>query len=398
MKTSTLLERAREVLPGGVNSAARAFVGLEIDPIIVERGEGGTIFDVEGNAYIDFCQSWGALILGHSHPYIIEKVIETLRCGTSFGISTELECEIAEKIVEHYPSIEKGRFVSSGTEAVMTAIRLARAFRNRKKIITFKGCYHGHSDAMLANKSAGVFEENTLTLQYNDAAELEEVMQKNGEEIAAVIIEPIAANMGVVPASRDFLKLLRDLTLRYGALLIFDEVITGYRVGLSGAQGLYGISPDLTTLGKIVGGGLPAAFVGGRKKILDQLKPLGKVFQAGTLSGNPVAMRAGLETLKICEKEGFYECLEKTSKAFVHNIEGFSRVGSMMTLFFDVQNPRNFDEVNQMNRPRFNEFFRYLLKRGIYIPPSPYEAWFLSTAHSDKELDYTKKVIENFLN
>lgn len=401
-QSEAIFQRALQVIPGGVNSPARSFKGLGMTPMIVESGFGAVIRDVDGNEYIDYCQAWGSLILGHAHPDIVRAACAQISQGSSFGIATQVEEEMASTIVRLVPSVEKIRFVSSGTEATMTALRLARGFTTRPKIIKFTGHYHGHSDSLLVRAGSAVAAMNslatskgvspatiadTLCIPFNDPDAFLRVVKEHKETLAAVILEPITANMGVVLPDPSFLKLLREETRKIGALLIFDEVVTGFRVGLTGAQGLYDIDPDLTCFGKIVGGGFPAAALGGKAKILDCLAPLGQVYQAGTLSGNPVAMRAGLETLKHLQRPGFYEELSAKTDRLVSRLEEHSslqRAGSMFSL--------------PMDEPRFAEFFRYLFERGIYIPPSCQEAWFVSAAHTEEQLDYTADCVLEFCN
>ncbi len=366
--------------------------------MIAQSGFGAVIRDVDGNEYIDYCQAWGSLILGHAHPDIVRATCAQISQGSSFGIATQVEEEMASTIVRLVPSVEKIRFVSSGTEATMTALRLARGFTERPKIIKFTGHYHGHSDSLLVRAGSAVAAMNsiatskgvsaatiadTLCIPFNDPDAFLQVIKEHKETLAAVILEPITANMGVVLPKPSFLKLLREETQKIGALLIFDEVVTGFRVGLTGAQGLYDVDPDITCFGKIIGGGFPAAALGGKAKILDCLAPLGQVYQAGTLSGNPVAMRAGFETLKHLQRPGFYEELAKKTDRLVSRLEEpVRRAGSMFSL--------------PMDEPRFAEFFRYLFERGIYIPPSCQEAWFVSAAHTEEQLDYTANCVLEF--
>jgi glutamate-1-semialdehyde 2,1-aminomutase len=413
--TEAVFAKSCKVIPGGVNSPARSFQGLGLTPLIVKSGKGALLQDVDGKEYIDYCCSWGASILGHAAPEVNRAAIQQIEKGSSYGILTESEERLASLIQEALPSIDKIRFVSSGTEAVMTALRIARGFTGRTKIVKFIGHYHGHSDALLvqagsgltslaASSSKGVTKgaiEDTLCLPFNDPLALMECFRIYGNEIAAVIVEPIAGNMGVVPPEEGFLALLRNETRRAKALLIFDEVITGFRVGWGGAQGLYKIEPDLTCLGKVIGGGFPAAAVGGRGEILDCLAPIGPVYQAGTLSGNPVAMEAGRATLLELKKGDVYLELETKSQRLVDPIlerlqkKGCcQRIGSMMTLFLGREKVMR---KEALDLPLFARFFRHLFERGIYIPPSPYEAWFVSRAHTDKQIDFTVEVILDFL-
>ena len=405
------------MIPGGVNSPVRACQGLLDEPIIIERGFGDTIEDIHGQQYIDYCCSWGALIMGHAHPTILNAIEKRMQKGTTFGITTMIEEQLARKVTELVDSIETVRFVNSGTEATMSAVRLARGYTKRKKIIKFVGHYHGHADYFLVkagsgvanlveSSSAGIPEEiiqNTICLPFND---IEAVRKEITDEIAAVILEPIAGNMGVVPASQEFMTMLREETEKVGALLIIDEVITGFRVSLQGAQPLYGIKADLTCLGKVVGGGLNAAAFGGQKKIMDHLAPLGSVYQAGTLSGNPLAMEAGLQTLKMVEIDGFYEELERKANIITLPVQEVIRnkglsaciqqVGSMFSIFFGPSKVDDFEEAQSLDQERFKHFFQYLLDRGVYIPPSPYESWFVSSAHTQENLEKTRDLILDY--
>ncbi len=414
-KSSAIYRSACAVIPGGVNSPVRSFPDLEMTPLIVALGQGSSIWDVDGQHFRDYCGSWGASILGHAHPRIVKAAQDQMQKGSTFGIATEVEEKFAKKIIEHVPSIEKVRFVSSGTEATMSALRLARGFTGRNGVVKFDGHYHGHVDALLIRAGSGVSYLNTeasskgipqgviqhtLSLPFNDC----EALQSLPEDIAAVIVEPIAGNMGVVPATAEFLRALRRETEKRGIVLIFDEVISGFRVGLSGAQGLYGIQPDLTCLGKIIGGGFPAAAFGGRREIMDHLAPLGEVYQAGTLSGNPVAMSAGLETVCALESPGFYQELTEKTEFFLDPLrkalEGqgcIQSCGSLFTLFFGPQKVSNREDLAQLDKARFKKFFHHLFERGIYIPPSPYEAWFISSAHSYEDLEQTQTIILDFL-
>jgi glutamate-1-semialdehyde 2,1-aminomutase len=412
------------VIPGGVNSPVRSFKNLGIPPIIAESGRGDLVFDADGREYIDYCLSWGPLILGHAHPAVVEGACEQMRKGSTFGMATELEERLATRIVNLIPSIEKMRMVSSGTEATMTALRLARGFTGRPKIIKFAGHYHGHSDSLLIQAGSGVASLNsvatskgvspniladTLCFPFNDFEAIRTFFRTHpmATQVAAVILEPITGNMGVVLPEKGFLEMLREETERIGALLIFDEIITGFRVGLTGAQGIYQIDPDLTCLGKVIGGGFPLAAVGGKAKILDCLSPLGQVYQAGTLSGNPVAIRAGLETLNLIEAPTFYPQLAvKTERLLAPIRETIAReeanacvqqMGSMWTLFFGVRQVRSKEDLKNLDEELFKEFFRYLFERGIYIPPASQEAWFLSSAHTDAHIDYTAECVSAFI-
>jgi len=403
--------RAKQSIAGGVNSAVRAFKQVGGDPVFFARGEGAYLFDVDGNRYIDYVASWGPSILGHAAPLVVKAVCDTAATGMSYGAPTVIETEMAELLKQLLPSIEKVRMVSSGTEATMSAIRLARGFTGRDKIIKFEGCYHGSGDSLLVKagssaltlgvpSSPGVpaaLAELTITLDYNNIEQLKDVFGKIGHDIAGVIIEPVAGNMNCIPPVPGFLETLRELCTQHGALLIFDEVMTGFRVGLHGAQGLYRIKPDLTTLGKVVGGGMPVGAFGGRADIMDRITPDGPVFHAGTLSGNPVAMAAGLATLKACMQPGFYEGLEKKAKTLM---DGFSAkakaagiplstvvVGGMFGFFFtDVARVTSYKQATTCHIERFRKFFHGMLAEGVYLAPSAYEAGFVSSAHSDTDI------------
>ena len=409
-RSQKAFERARRVLVGGVNSPVRAFGAVGGLPIIVDRARGAQVWDVDGNAYTDFVCSWGALILGHAHPEIAAALAEQAARGTSYGMTTELEIELAEMLREAIPSLERVRFVSSGTEATMSAVRLARAATSRNLIVKFEGGYHGHGDSFLAKAGSGLatlgiaaspgvpqaLAELTLDTPYNDLAAVELLFESHGKSIAAVIIEPIAANMGVVPPADGFLSGLRELTRRHGALLIFDEVITGFRLCYGGAQNLFSIEPDLTTLGKIIGGGLPVAAYGGRRDLMEQVAPLGPVYQAGTLSGNPLAMRAGIETLKRLRGGGFYDSLDRKAKVLADafrkalsdaGVAGYvASAGSMLTLFFTPSPVENYVVAKTSDTRRFASFFQEMLRRKILLPPSQFEALFVSAAHTDEDI------------
>ncbi|NPA49311.1 MAG: glutamate-1-semialdehyde 2,1-aminomutase [Thermodesulfobacteria bacterium] len=406
-------EEAQKVIPGGVNSPVRACKSVGADPVFFAAGAGPYIIDVDGQEYIDYVASWGPLILGHAHPEVIAAVQEAAESGTSFGAPTWREVELARLICEIFPSIEKVRLVNSGTEATMSAVRLARGFTGRKKIIKFDGCYHGHADSFLVKAGSGVatlgipgspgvpeeIVQNTISLPFNDLSAVEEAFAKAGEEIACVIVEPIAGNMGVVPPVAGFLEGLREITRKHGALLIFDEVITGFRVSLSGAQGLYGVEPDLTCLGKIIGGGLPVGAYGGKAEIMAHIAPEGPVYQAGTLSGNPIAVAAGIATLRVLMRPGIYERLEELSARLAEGLKEaareagarvtFNRVGSMMTCFFREGEVKNFANASASDTERYGAFWREMLKRGVYLAPSQFEAAFVSLAHTEEEIDLT---------
>lgn len=419
-KSENVYEEGCTLMPGGVNSPVRAFRDLALSPLIAVRGEGDRIWDVDGHDYIDFCCSWGALILGHAPPEVVRVACEQTARGSSFGIATPYENACAAKIKHHMPSMEKLRFVSSGTEAAMSAIRLARGFTGRARIVKFDGHYHGHSDGLLISAGSGVSHlpqatslgvlpehiEYTSSLPFNDTEACRAFLQSH-EDVAAVILEPIAANMGVIPAERDFLLMLREETQKRGILLIFDEVITGFRVGLHGAQRLFGITPDLTILGKIIGGGFSASAFGGRKEIMDFLSPLGNVYQAGTHSGSPVAMCAGLETLSTIEKTGFYSDLQEKTDDFLAPIRHLiakralplclQSVGSMFTLFFGPEKVGSRSDLKQLDTSLFKQFFHTLFEAGIYFSPSPYEAHFLSSSHTPDHLKYVQETVLAFL-
>ncbi len=406
-------EEALKYIPGGVNSPVRACKSVGADPVFFASGAGPFLVDVDGREYIDYVASWGPLILGHAHPEVVSAVQAAAEGGTSFGAPTWAEVELAKLICELVPSIEKVRLVNSGTEATMSAIRLARGYTGRKKIIKFDGCYHGHADSFLVKAGSGVAtlgipgspgvpEEivaNTISVPFNDLDQVKQVFEERGSEIAAVIVEPIAGNMGVVPPRPGFLEGLRELTLKAGALLIFDEVITGFRVGLSGAQGLFGVFPDLTCLGKIIGGGLPVGAYGGKAEIMDYVAPEGPVYQAGTLSGNPIAVAAGLTTLRILSRPGTYERLESLASQLAEGMlqaaqeAGIAltsnRVGSMMTCFFREGEVYNFADANASNTELYGRFWREMLARGVYLAPSQFEAAFVSLAHSEEEILFT---------
>ena len=413
-----LFERAKKKIPGGVNSPVRAFQSVGMIPRFIRSAKGDRITDVDGNEYIDYVCSWGPGILGHAHPQVIQKVQEACEKGLTYGAPTENEVVLAEMISELMPSIEVSRLVCSGTEAVMSAIRAARGFTGRTKIVKFKGCYHGHSDGLLVKAgsaalttsvpdSAGVpadFTRHTLVALYNDRDSVEQLFQAQGSEIAAVIVEPVAANMGVVLPEEGFLQFLRDITHQYGALLIFDEVITGFRLGLGGAQEYYHITPDLTTLGKIVGGGMPVGAYGGRREIMEMVSPAGPVYQAGTLSGNPIATTAGIETLKLLKEDpDIYKRLEakalKLEQAVKNAASGrvcVNRIGSLMSIFFTKEQVKDYESAVSSDTSRYAEYFAYLLKSGIYAAPSQFEAMFLSDAHTQEDIGRTCDVMDSY--
>lgn len=404
-------------MPGGVNSPVRAFSAVGGEPPFIYSGSGSHIYDVDGNSYIDYVCSWGPLILGHAHPAVVREIKRVAERGTSFGAPTELEVTLAEMIVSAMPSLQMVRFVNSGTEAAISAIRLARAFTGRNKIIKFAGGYHGHSDGLLVRSGSGLmssslpdsagvpphFAADTLVAPYNDLDAVRLLLERYPYEVAAIIVEPVAANMGVVPPKEGFLQGLREITEKAGSLLIFDEVITGFRVGYNGMQGILKINPDLTCLGKIIGGGLPAAAYGGRREIMSYVAPLGSVYQAGTLSGNPLAMAAGIETLRQLSGQGVYERLEVLGRRLEEGILEASRrygvdlkinrMGSMLTIFFTSSPVTRYDEVINTDRERFSHFFHGLLENGVYWPPSPFEATFISLAHSEDDIEATLEAI-----
>ncbi len=413
-----LFARARKVIPGGVNSPVRAYGSVNLDPPFIIRGRGSKIYDVDGNEYIDYVGSWGPMILGHAHPAIVYAVRERVARGASFGAPTILEIEMAEELCDTLPSLEMVRMVNSGTEATMSAIRLARGYTGRKKIVKFAGGYHGHVDALLIEAgsgattlgvpdSAGVppeFTSNTLSAVYNDLSTIDELIDRFDSEIAAIIVEPVAGNMGTIPPQAGFLEGLRERCTKAGIVLIFDEVMTGFRVAYGSAQTLYNIKPDLTCLGKIIGGGLPVGAFGGRREIMEHLAPLGAVYQAGTLSGNPLAMAAGLETLRTLKKENPYPKLEESSAYLSDGINALlterdiphycTRVGSMLCNFFTATPVHNFVDAKTSDCERFAKFFAGMLKRGIYLAPSQFESGFVSAAHSQDDLDLTLDAVK----
>jgi glutamate-1-semialdehyde 2,1-aminomutase len=417
-RSRALLRRAERVIPGGVNSPVRAYRAVGGSPPFLARGKGAYVWDADGRRYVDYVGSWGPLILGHAHPAVLRAVARAAQRGTSFGAPTAGEVEIAEAICAALPSVEMVRFVSSGTEATMSAIRLARGATGRKKILKFDGCYHGHADALLVGAGSGVatlgipgspgvpeeFVRLTVQAPYNDLAAVEDAFRAHGSELACVIVEPVAGNMGCVPPARGFLEGLRELCDRAGTLLIFDEVMTGFRVAWGGAQALYGVRPDLTCLGKVVGGGLPAAAYGGRRDLMREIAPSGPVYQAGTLSGNPLAVAAGLETLRRLSKPGVYEALGAKTRALADGLAErasaagveltTAAVGGMFGFFFHPGPVARFEDAKKSNAPRFRRFFAAMLARGIYLAPSAYEAGFVSLAHGERELAATLRAAE----
>jgi glutamate-1-semialdehyde 2,1-aminomutase len=409
-----LYRRALESIPGGVNSPVRAMKSVGLDePFFVRRGEGAYLEDEEGNRYVDWVMSWGPLIFGHADAEIVDAVVDAAREGTSFGAPTEREVLLAEEIVDAVPSVELVRLVSSGTEAAMSAVRLARAFTRRDRIIKFAGCYHGHADALLASAGSGIATlgipsspgvpprttEDTIVCPYNDLDAAAEAVARYGEGLAAILVEPVAGNMGVVPPERGFLEALRALADAAGAMLVFDEVITGFRVARGGAQERYGVTPDLTILGKIVGGGLPLAAFGGRAEVMERLAPAGDVYQAGTLSGNPLATAAGLSVLRRLRDPAVYEELERLGARLQEGLGPYGRVqrvGAMLTLFAKEQPVLSFDDAARSDTDRYAALFRHLLGRGIYLAPSQFEAMFVSLAHGDDEVDRTVEAVADF--
>ncbi len=419
-KSKALYETAEKLMPGGVNSPVRAFRAVGGNPVFIERGKGARIYDVDGNEYIDYVLSYGPLILGHADDKVIDDLTTTAQSGTSFGAPTELENKLAELVMERVPSIEMLRMVSSGTEATLSALRLARGFTGRDKILKFEGCYHGHSDSLLIKAGSGVATlglpdspgvpeataENTITVPYNDQESLKLAFDKFGHEIAAVIVEPVAGNMGVVPPVNDFLHVVREITEKNGTVLIFDEVMTGFRVGLNSAQGYFGVTPDLTCLGKVIGGGLPVGCYGGRKEIMEQIAPIGSVYQAGTLSGNPLAMQAGLSTLSQLNEEsytyfnrlgdlletGLTEVFEKHNTPITIN-----RAGSMIGFFLNGGPVENFEQANDSDLDLYARLFKALLKHGVYLAPAQFEGMFLSTKHTESDIEETLAAFDKAL-
>ncbi len=411
-----LYDRAVTVLPGGVNSPVRAFKAVGGTPLFIERAEGAYLIDVDGNHYVDYVGSWGPMLIGHSHPQIIDAVRTALSKGTSYGAPTEVEVELAEMVIDAVPSIEMVRFVNSGTEATMSALRLARAYTKRDKIVKFEGCYHGHADMLLVQAGSGVTTlglpdspgvpdsavADTLVAQFNNLDSVQSLFEQNIAEIAAIIVEPIAGNMGVVPPQAGFLEGLREIAGAGGALLVFDEVMTGFRVSFGGAQSLYSVTPDLSCFGKIIGGGFPVGAYGGRKEIMELVAPSGPVYQAGTLSGNPIAMTAGLETLKILKQAGIYEKLEHLSDKLAHGIRQAAesvglplfqtRVGSMLGMFFTSKKVVDFATAKTSDTKKYARFFTEMLKSGVYFAPSQFEAAFVSSAHDQEQIDQTISV------
>ncbi len=421
-RSHDLFVRAQHSIPGGVNSPVRAFKGVGGDPVFVERAEGAYLYDVDGRRYVDYVGSWGPMILGHAHPAVVEAVREAAARGLSYGAPTALEVEMAEKVCSLVPSVEMVRMVNSGTEATMSAIRLARGFTGRDTIVKFEGCYHGHEDALLVKAGSGALTlgvpsspgvpadlaRHTLTLPYNDLDAVRDTFARMGDEIACIIVEPVAGNMNCVPPVPGFLEGLREVCDASGALLVFDEVMTGFRVALGGAQARYGVTPDLTTLGKVIGGGMPVGAFGGRRDVMEHLAPVGPVYQAGTLSGNPLAMTAGLKTLELISTPGFFDELEARTARLVDGVLAAAtdagipmtanRVGGMFGLFFtEASEVRNFEQVTACDLDRFRRFFHGMLDGGVYLAPSAYEAGFVSAVHGDAELTHTVETARRVL-
>ncbi len=413
-KSEQLFAQAQQYIPGGVNSPVRAFRAVGGTPLFIQRAEGAYLYDADGKRYIDYVQSWGPMVLGHAHPDVIEAVVETAQSGLSFGAPTELETELAEELCHLWPNMDLVRFVNSGTEATMSAIRLARGYTGRDKIVKFEGCYHGHSDSLLVKAGSGALTmgvpsspgvpaslaDHTITLSYNDADGVRQCFDEIGDQIACIIVEPVAGNMNCIPPEPGFLEGLRQICDQYGSVLIFDEVMTGFRVALGGAQAHYQVTPDLTTLGKVVGGGLPVGAFGGKRAIMEHIAPLGPVYQAGTLSGNPVAMAAGLATLKLIQADGFHQRLEAQTRKLVSGLQQAAdaagvamttnQVGAMFGLFFtEDAKVSHYEQVVASDQERFKQFFHAMLDRGVYLAPSAFEAGFVSAAHGDAEIDAT---------
>ena len=415
-RSQELYKQALDFMPGGVNSPVRACKSVNTVPLFISRADGSKIYDEDGNEFIDYVCSWGPNILGHCFPPIIQAVTESCKKGLTFGACHEGEIHLAKLIKKHFPSMEMLRLVNSGTEAVMSAVRAARGYTGRDKIVKFEGCYHGHSDGLLVMAGSGMltnsipsssgvpkgYTDNTLLARYNDEDSVKELFEKYGEQTACIIVEPCAANMGVVPPKKGFLQFLRDITNQYGALLIFDEVITGFRLSIGGAQKYYGVTPDMTTLGKIVGGGMPLAAYGGKKEIMECVAPLGSVYQAGTLSGNPAAVSAGIAAVTALESDvGIYDRLEEKSsrlqKAMKANGLNVNREGSLLTVFFTDKAVVDYDTAKTSDTKQYAEYFRYLQQNGIYTAPSQFEAMFVSDAHTEEDIEKTCEIIKNKL-
>ncbi|WP_317930363.1 glutamate-1-semialdehyde 2,1-aminomutase [Halioxenophilus sp. WMMB6] len=418
-RSEQLFSEAQKYIPGGVNSPVRAFRAVGGTPIFFSRAQGAYLYDVDDKRYVDYVQSWGPMVLGHAHPEVIAAVVAKVQQGLSFGAPTEIETTLAEQLCQLLPGMDLVRFVNSGTEATMSAIRLARGVTGRDKIIKFEGCYHGHSDSLLIKAGSGALTmgvpsspgvpeslaQHTITLTYNDIAGVQQAFSEIGEQVAAIIVEPVAGNMNCVPPVPGFLECLREQCDNYGALLIIDEVMTGFRVSLTGAQGHYGVTADITTLGKVMGGGMPVGAFGGKREVMEQIAPLGPIYQAGTLSGNPVAMAAGLANLKLVQAPGFYSALSQKTESLIAGLQQraeaagipftTNHVGSMFGFFF-TEEPTitNYQQVMACNIPRFNRFFHGMLEQGVYLAPASYEAGFMSAAHSDDDIEYTLNAAE----
>ncbi len=420
-KSQQLYQQALNLIPGGVNSPVRACKSVGATPLFIDRADGSHIFDADGNRFIDYIGSWGPMILGHRHPAVIEAVAGVLQRGTSFGAPMDLEIQLAQMVIDAYPSVDMVRMVNSGTEATMSAVRLSRAATNRQIVVKFDGCYHGHADTLLVAAGSGVatlgipgspgipesVARHTLSLPFNDIDSVQKVMEQQGENIACIIVEPVAGNMGLVTPNVGFLDALKELSQKYGSILIFDEVMTGFRVARGGAQSLYGISPDLTCFGKIIGGGLPVGAYGGRRDLMDHIAPQGSVYQAGTLSGNPIAMAAGIATLEQISRDGFYESLEEKSQRLAGGLSNaadnagipasVSHIGSMLGMFFTDQDIKNFDDAKKCNLEMFSAFYNGMRTNGVYIAPSQFEVLFVSAAHTSEDIDETIQAAEKVL-
>jgi len=419
-RSSELFTAAQKHIPGGVNSPVRAFKGVGGDPVFFKKAKGSYVYDEDDNQYIDYVGSWGPMIVGHAHPDVLKSVHETMENGLSFGAPTELETQMADKVCELVPSMDMVRMVSSGTEATMSALRLARGYTGRDKIIKFEGCYHGHSDSLLVKAGSGALTlgvptspgvpaalaELTITLSYNNIEEVRQTFKEIGDQVACIIVEPVAGNMNCIPPVEGFLEGLREVCDEYGCVLILDEVMTGFRVSLGGAQGHYNIKPDLTTLGKVIGGGMPVGAFGGKREIMEHIAPLGPVYQAGTLSGNPVAMAAGLTTLNMISQPGFYETLSKQTEKLVKGLEeravkaniplATNQAGAMFGFFFtEEKNISTFEQVSACDAERFKKFYHGMLEEGVYLAPSSYETGFVSSTHSDEDIEKTLDAAEN---
>tara|TARA_B100000315_G_scaffold161798_1_gene150291 strand:- start:4085 stop:5365 length:1281 start_codon:yes stop_codon:yes gene_type:complete len=412
-KSETLFCEAQKFIPGGVNSPVRAFKSVDMSPLFIKKASGSKITDVDDNEYIDYVGSWGPLILGHTHPEIVVALENALSKGTSYGAPTEIETQLAKLVIQTVPSIEIVRMVNSGTEASMSAIRLARGYTGREKIIKFEGCYHGHVDCLLVKAGSGAstlgipdspgitedLAKLTITLPFNDIEKVKECFEKEGDQIACIILEPVAGNMGVIPPEKGFLENLKKIAEQYKSILIFDEVMTGFRVAFGGAQELFGITPDLTCLGKIIGGGLPVGAYGGKKEIMNHIAPLGPIYQAGTLSGNPLAMTAGIATLNLLSRNGFYDDLNQKADYLSSELKSlaeekglpvyFTRVGSMFSSFFTDNQVKNYEDAKKSNLTMFTKYFQNMLNNGIYLAPSQFEAGFISSAHTREDIDKT---------